>query len=213
MRSPRRLAGNAWPHEMVIAVDDTPHALLDLLWIREAWRLDPADDGDLPPALADPPAAVATERAEAPVDAWRDAWPAIWHAALGHAATSHDRATFDRASAAELGSAERQALMGELAGPTWQDRFGSEALTDGNREWHRRLIQRHIEGMRHQRDEQPEQAALDALVPAWRRGLTRIVQIPCRGTFTRVVGAHGLLVTSETRGDPGRYREALALFP
>ena len=61
-------------------------------------------------------------------------------------------------------------------------------------------------------DESPEWVALDALVPAWRSGLTKIVEIPCRGTFTRILGPHSILVTAETRADPDRYREALTLF-
>jgi hypothetical protein len=60
-------------------------------------------------------------------------------------------------------------------------------------------------------EEGPERLALDALVPAWRAGLTKIVEIPCRGTFTRILGPRSILVTAETRADPDRYREALML--
>jgi hypothetical protein len=61
-------------------------------------------------------------------------------------------------------------------------------------------------------NEQPERVALDALISAWQSGLTKIVEIPCHGTFTRVVGTHALLVTAETRADAARYRKALAEF-
>ena len=41
MRSSVPLSGNPWPHDMVITVEDDPQSLLDLLWIRGAWNLDP----------------------------------------------------------------------------------------------------------------------------------------------------------------------------
>lgn len=61
-------------------------------------------------------------------------------------------------------------------------------------------------------DAQPERVALDALIDAWGCGLTTIVEMPCRGTFTRRIGAHAILVTAETRADPVRYRAALHEF-
>ena len=61
-------------------------------------------------------------------------------------------------------------------------------------------------------DEQPEHAARGALIKAWQSGLTKIVEIPCRGNFTRRIGTHAILVTAETRADPERYRAALAEF-
>jgi hypothetical protein len=42
--------------------------------------------------------------------------------------------------------------------------------------------------------------------------LTTIVQIPCRDTFTRVIGPHTLLVSAEARAVPDSYRSALALY-
>jgi hypothetical protein len=42
--------------------------------------------------------------------------------------------------------------------------------------------------------------------------LTKIVEIPCGGTFTRRIGSHVILVTAETRRDPVGYRAALQTF-
>ena len=42
--------------------------------------------------------------------------------------------------------------------------------------------------------------------------LTTIVQIPCRDTFTRVIGPHTLLFSAEARAVPDSYRSALALY-
>ena len=58
----------------------------------------------------------------------------------------------------------------------------------------------------------PERRDLEALIPAWRAGLTKVVTIPCRGDHTRRVGDNALLVTDETRADSERDRRALAAF-
>jgi hypothetical protein len=50
------------------------------------------------------------------------------------------------------------------------------------------------------------------VIPAWKAGLMKIVEIPCRGTFTRRSSPNALLVTAETRADDERYRQALSLF-
>ncbi|MHA7984810.1 hypothetical protein ACX9R5_03305 [Rathayibacter sp. CAU 1779] len=212
MRSLRPIPGNPWPHDMVITVKDDPNSLLDLLWIREAWRLGPEGD-DLPPALVDTPQAVSeTVRASAPVTEWRDAWSQLWRDCLRHEGIPIDPTLFDHLRAFEPGSVEYKRRLHELIGPIWSDRFGTDAFTDEHQRWQEQLFERHRAERPHTLDEQPERIALDALIPAWRAGLTIIVQIPCRGTFTRVVGEHALLLTAETRADPDRYREALASF-
>lgn len=191
---------------MVITIEDAAEAVLQLLWVREAWALTPT--GDLPPLLVDTPTATGKR---APSE-WNDEWPALWRRCVAHAAQEFDHDLFDAVTSSNLGSMERIALLGRLFGPSWDDRFGPEALTDGYRE----RSNRHREGL-HARSgrplkTQPERMSLDALVAAWHSGLARVVEIPCHGTFTRTIGPHALLVTSETRADPGRYRAALAEF-
>ena len=41
MRASSAIPGNPWPHDMVVEVADSPHAILDLLWLREACGLRP----------------------------------------------------------------------------------------------------------------------------------------------------------------------------
>ena len=50
MRSNAPIPGNPWPHDMIITVEDRPNVLLELLWIREAFALQPHGE-DLPPLL------------------------------------------------------------------------------------------------------------------------------------------------------------------
>lgn len=54
MHTTQPIPENPWPHDMVISVQDDPDTLLSLLWIREAWRLNP-EGADLPPQLTDTP--------------------------------------------------------------------------------------------------------------------------------------------------------------
>ncbi len=39
MRSIFPIAGNPWPRDMIISIDDSPYQVMELLWVREAWSL------------------------------------------------------------------------------------------------------------------------------------------------------------------------------
>lgn len=212
MFSTEPMPGNHWPHDMVITIEDDLQALLELLWIREAWRLDPRGD-DLPPELVDtPPAADPGQRATAPIAEWEDAWPRVWAQVLHHAGSLQDPGLFDRLQASPNGSGERARLLRELVGTSWRDEVGDEAITDDAQQWMHAQFERRITRPRIDLEEQPERLSLEALIEAWRRGLTKIVEIPCTGTFTRRIGPQVMLVTAETRRDPVRYRAALREF-
>lgn len=171
------MPSNPWPHDMTIRIEDNPHALLDLLWTREAWQLHPEGD-DLPPLLTrTPPPVDAALRASVPAVEWQDVWPDIWHAALGHYDVPVDEAQ-QRLAAPGLDPAERGRLLDEIVGPTWRDRSGTAAYIDGRTAWlqaHAHEAVRHVQQPLHT---QPERTALAALVPAWRAGLETIVEIP-----------------------------------
>lgn len=217
MRSSGALPGpdgfeTAWPHDMVIEIEDSPHALLDLLWLREACGLAPTGL-DLPPLLTVPP----TRRPAAVPDVavlrtWQAAWPFVWDEVLEH--TGRPRQGDALHGIAELppGSDERAARIRAFIGPTWRDRFGDDVFDDdGYRDWVAadadRELAHHLEYER-----SPEYVALAALVPAWEAGLMKVITIPCRDAFTRVVGPAALLVTAGTRDDPDAYRAALERF-
>lgn len=191
---------------MEITIEDAADALLQLLWVREAWALTPT--GDLPPLLIDSPAAAGKP---APSE-WNDEWPRLWRACLAHAAQERDDDLLDALTSTELGPAERRELLERLVGPSWDDRFGPDALSDDYRAWRNRRIERMHARASRPLEEHPERMSLDALVSAWRSGLTRVVELPCRGAFTRTIGPHALLVTSGTRADPDQYSAALAEF-
>lgn len=60
--------------------------------------------------------------------------------------------------------------------------------------------------------EHPERRCLDALVPAWRTGLTTVLQLPYVGYFAERLNAGTLIVSRVTRQNPSLYRQALATF-
>jgi hypothetical protein len=206
------MPGNPWPHDMVIRIQDDPHALVDLLFVREAWRLAPLGD-DLPPEL-DLVVPRLTGVDEDTRAAWSAQWPDVWRAALTHAGRERDPMAFERLRTLPPGSPERERVLDEMFGPTARDAFGDEAFPDAFDTWKSAWTEAVVARVHRPRplDEEPERICLDALVPAWRAGLTTVIELPVADDFTRRVGANALAVSSATRADPTRYRAALAAF-
>jgi hypothetical protein len=212
MRSSRRIPDNPWPHDMGITVEDRPTALLELLWIREAHELHP--HGALPPLLVDTPAgasragASAAERVE-----WEITWPRMWHAAAEHAGRDQDRQQFERLQRTAHGSPEREKILHEMVGPSWRDTFGDPIFDDDSyQDWSRRGTDTHLSSMRRRMTHSPEHRDLDALIRAWRAGLTKIVTIPCEGEYSHKITPNALLMTDATRNDSDSYQRALDSF-
>lgn len=216
MRSTAPIPGNPWPHEMVIKVDDSPHQLVELLWIREAWELDVVAV-DAPPPLEDRPTPPTPVQRTA-VDAdgtraeWSRLWPSIWSGAIDHAGGINDARDIALLQQTDDGSPERSAMLRRLIGPTWRDEVGDAALDDRIHAWNERAFAKRTASRPNTLGEQPEQRNLDQLIPAWRAGLEKIVTLPCVGDHTRQIGEHVLLVTDATRDDPERYARALREF-
>jgi hypothetical protein len=196
---------------MMITVEDDPGSLVELLWIREAWGLHPHHD-DLPPLLVDSPGLRRKEDEEVAIGVWEAAWPKIWTAVLRHAGAERELGLFDAIRSTADNSAERADLIAQITGPSWRDRFGESALDERYQAWTADRFGERVTRPRASFEDQPERRSLDALTAAWRRGLTKIVTIPCRGEFTRTIGAHTLLATDATRADVDSFRAALQQF-
>lgn len=207
MISSESMPGNPWPRDMLITIQDDSQALLDLLWLREAWELDPAGD-DLPPRLSATPEPEPT-RADADRRQWTDLWPYAWAACVAHASKDHDPLLLERLHAALAGSATRADLLEQLYGPSPRDAFGKTAFPDSCDVWERARFDERISPARLYRD--PERDHLPDLIPAWEAGLTTLVVIPCEGSFTRRIGDNALLVTEQTRFGTS-YGKALQRF-
>ena len=201
--------GNPWPHDMSITIEDDAFPLMELLWVREAWDLHPPLGG--PPRLARTPARIGEpeDRTE-----WETAWPGLWAGAVQHAASAPEPALFAALTSDQVGSDERASLVSAYTGPTWSDRFGAASLGTAFDEWNRAERERRltVAAAPQGASASPEHLALDALIPAWEAGLTRVVTIPCRGNATRIISDTALLVTEATRRDPIGYVNALRSF-
>lgn len=213
MRSVSPIPGNPWPRDMTITVDDRPHVLLELLWVREAYGLEPTGEG-LPPLLTDAPeTARAIDLATAERTAWEEAWPRVWHAAVRHAGRDDDPVALERLQSTPPGSRERAELFQQLIGVTWRDEFGDAAFDDPSyAAWSERGWERHRAAIPLALGEAPERRDLGALIPAWQAGLTKIVTVPCRGEFVRRISDHALLMTESVRAESTAYRRALSSF-
>jgi hypothetical protein len=125
----------------------------------------------------------AAERVE-----WESAWPRLWHAAAEHAGRDQDPRQFERLQQTAVGSPEREKILREMVGPSWRDEFGDAVLDDHFcQDWSRRGTGAHLPSMRERTTHSPEHRDLDALIPAWRAGLTKIVTIPCKGVYSHKI--------------------------
>lgn len=129
-----------------------------------------------------------------------------------HAAAAFEPSMFEVPARAAVALRERAELIRRGHGPTWRERFGDAALGEAFRAWtEARFLARRDDRPR-SLAESPERRSLDALIAAWRIGLSNVVTIPCRGDHTRVISGSVLLVTEATRKVPERYDAALRTF-
>jgi hypothetical protein len=213
MRSNVPIPGDPWPQDMLLTIEDRPHALLELLWIREAHALQLERD-DLPPLLLNTPAPVQNAALSTDTrDEWAGAWPRIWHAVVAHAGRDLDSRLFVELQATANGSTERASLLHQIIGPGWGDEFGDSALkSDSYSAWSQVEIDAQLAGISTRIEDSPERRDLSPLIAAWHAGLTKIVTIPCSGEFTRRISENALLVTAGTRANSDSYRRALGTF-
>ncbi|WP_150957914.1 hypothetical protein [Microbacterium testaceum] len=211
MQSAHPVPGDPWPHEMLLSIQDSPHEAFEMLWVREAYGLEVS--GDVPPPVLDTPAPAARTLDRSERARWETAWTALWAPVIAHAGRPTDSAAMDRLMRSDLDAEERATLLAEVSGPSWRDEFGDDVFDDPSyRDAQERAFAARRTARPHAFAEIPERRDVEALVPAWRRGLVQIVVLPCRGAYVRTLGAAGLLVTPEIRADSAAYRAALASF-
>ncbi len=186
---------------------DDSQTLLDPLWIREAWKLDPVGD-DLPPRLIATPEPESA-RDEASHQRWTDLWPSAWAGCVAQAAEDRDPSLIEQLQAAPAGSPGRAALLEQLFGPSPRDIFGEGAYTRSHEVWEKAQFEERVSPARLHRE--PEREQLVDLIPAWQAGLTTLVVIPCEGSYTRRIGGNALMLTEQSRFGTD-YGQALQKF-
>ena len=212
MQSVGPMSNNPWPRDMVLHVQFDEGALLDLLWVREAWRLEVAGPGTPPRPLELDEPELTAEGLRRDKGEWERAWMELWEAALARLVRRRRPGAFDAMAASVVDALTDEEVQALWDGESWRSRFGDAAFTAGYDAWMDRL-----RGRRDRMHELPlelhaQRQALDELVPAWRRGLTTMVTIPCFGTYTRTLGDDTLLLTEPAHDDVDQLRAALRRF-
>jgi hypothetical protein len=203
VRSLWPLPANPWPHGMVISVDDLPHPVIELLFIRSAWGI--AQDLELPALDPQPRAGNSAVPETASRDdwsqRWKHQWQRIWDWYVIHDPGIHP-------TQEQLRSMSRPGQpLNSIFPPFWAAEHGDAGIDhDALRDWENLLMPRHL---RHSLEEEPERVCLPALIKAWETGIEEIVTPPYAGYFAQRLSRKVLVVSAATRADPGLYKRAL----
>lgn len=193
---------------MVIRVDETPHHLAILLFIRHAWgvaadidvpRLDPLPDGGA---------------SRLPDSAGKSEWEARWRRAWGRAWGWY---AVEQPGPQALPTPEqiRQASrpgqgLNPVIPPFWQADYGWAGIDpDAYNDWEQRCSPHAYAPPRRSAGESPEPRSLPALTAAWESGLDTVIVLPYAGFFASRITSRHLAVSAAARNDPESYSRAL----
>ncbi len=191
---------NPWPQDMAIRVNDLPHNLTLLLFVRQAWSIAPPD--------MDIPASKSRTRLRSIQSAqisrrrhmdhrWRTAWNQAWSWYEIEDPTHHPTPAEMR----EFTDSSQE--LNPFVPPFWTQQYGSEGLDQGAYQaWEQRLMPKFPQ------DAEPR--SLQELIPAWKSGIDTIIVLPYKGGYfaQRLTRRH-LAVSAETRNNPEQYSRAL----
>jgi hypothetical protein len=187
---------------MMIRVEDDPHHLNQLLFIRQAWAV--AADADIP-ALDPQPVCGTSRLPDTPGAAewekrWRIAWKRAWDwYQIADPAPAALQALTPEAIRAL--SAPGQALN-PLIPPFWSFEYGWEGIdVEAFGSWERGLIP--------DIPSSAERASLPDLIRAWESGIESVIVLPYAGYFARRISHRHLAVSAAVRNEPESYSRAL----
>jgi hypothetical protein len=198
MQWSKLLPQNPWPHDMVIRINDTPHHLTLLLFVREAWSI--AGDLDIPPLNPAPDRGNSRMPASADAATWGKRWKTAWDQAWSwyeiEDPTHHP-------TSAEMKEAEDLSRgLSPFIPPFWTQRYEWEGLDrDAYQVWDQGLIPKF--------PHDGERRSLQALIPAWKSGIDTIIVLPYKGYFAQRLSQRHLVVSADVRNNPERYSRAL----
>lgn len=199
---------NPWPEGMAIAVDETPHHVSILLFVRHVWGI--AADADVPPLEPAPDGGtskIPDSAAPAEWDArWRRAWKRAWDwfAVVEPDPTIHPTPGHIR-KVSQPGHA-----LDPLIPPFWQADHGWEGIDAAAYTTWEMACSPYAYGLsRRSAADSPEHQSLPALVAAWESGLDTMIVLPYKGYFARRITVRHLALSAATRNDPAAYSRAL----
>lgn len=189
---------NPWPQDMAIRVNDLPHNLTLLLFVRRAWSIAP--DMDIPHLSPEPDCGQSSLPKSADVATWDRRWRTAWHQAWSwyeiedptHHPTPAEMREFSDSSQG----------LNPFIPPFWTQQYDSEGLDQGAYQaWEQRLMPKFPQ------DAEPR--SLQELIPAWKSGIDTIIVLPYKGYYARRLTRRHLVVSAETRNNPEQYSRAL----
>lgn len=185
---------------MVIRVNDDPHHLTLLLFIRQAWSV--AGDVDIPPL--DPVPDCGDSQMPASADAatwdrrWKTAWDQAWSWYEIEDPTHHP-------TPSEMREAEDPDHgLSPFSPPSWTQHYGWEGLNrDAYQVWDQGLAPKFPH------DGNGERQSLQELIPAWESGIDTIIVLPYKGYFAQRLSRRHLVVSADVRNNREDYSRAL----
>ena len=206
-----RVPENPWPHGMAIRVDDTPHHLTLLLFIRHAWEI--AADADVPRLEPLPDAGTSRLPDSATPEQWEARWRRAWSRAWDWYSVEEPDPTI-HATPARLRSVWQPGHeLDPLIPPFWQADHGWAGIdAAAYNAWAMASGPQADAHAHRSAAEHPEPQSLPALVAAWKNGLDTVIVLPYQGYFARRITAPHLAVSAATRNEPAAYSRALHAF-
>jgi hypothetical protein len=183
---------SGWPQGMSLTIEEFPAPVMQLLYIRYAWRLEnwihvpeldplPSRGGSALPATLSK-------------DAASQQWEAAWRQNFFWYRRSRPGSEMEAESATGSGS----------GGPFWWFReYGTEGVdVDAYEAWMRELEPMKTAHLA----SSPERIAVEAVARAWRQGLRNVYVMPFEDSGgAEWNGARSMTVSARTRLDPNRY--------
>ena len=202
------MPGRAWPRGMAIRVEETPHHLSILLFIRHAWNI--AADADVPRLSPQPDVGFSRiPETAAPAEwdarwrrAWRRAWD--WYSVAEPDPTIHPTPEYIRSVSRPFHD------LDPLIPPFWQADYGWDGIDPhACTAWEMACSPAAYGRSRRNASAAPEPQSQLALIAAWEHGVDSVIVLPYQGYFARRVTVRHLAVSATTRNEPAAYSRAL----
>lgn len=188
-----------WPREMVIRVNEDPHHLTLLLFVRQAWSI--AGDVDIPPLKPVPDCGGSRMPASADASTWGKRWKTAWDEAWSWYQIEDP---MHHPTPSEIHEAEHTGHgLNPFIPPFWTRQYEWDGLDhDAYQAWDQSLAPKFPHHF--------ERRSLHELIPAWRSGIDTIIVLPYEGYFAQRLTHRHLVVSADVRNNPEHYSRALA---